>query len=80
LDRVSKEYKMGREKEYEINEKLKITKKEDLDWSIGQWTYYMTKNDDDDDDDDETNHFVLLRHYCVVIVKLGISYGCLVHD
>jgi len=36
LDKVSKEYEMGREKEYEINEKLKKTKKEDLDWSTGQ--------------------------------------------
>jgi len=27
---------MGREKEYKINEKLKKTKKEDVDWSTGQ--------------------------------------------
>jgi len=40
---VNKEHEMGREKEYEINEKLKKTKKEDLDWSTGKWTYYDQK-------------------------------------
>jgi len=40
---VSKDYGIGREREYEINEKLKKTKKEDLDWSTGQWTYYDKK-------------------------------------
>jgi len=34
---------VGRERKYEINEKLKKTKKEDLDWSTGQWTYYDKK-------------------------------------
>jgi len=43
LNKVRKEYGMGREKEYEINEKLKKKKKQDLDWSTGQWTYYDQK-------------------------------------
>jgi len=43
LDKVSKEYEMGTDKEYKINEKLKKTKKEDLDWSIGKWTYYQRR-------------------------------------
>jgi len=35
---VSKDYEIGRERE-----KLKKTKKEDLDWSIGKWTYYQRR-------------------------------------
>jgi len=47
---VKNDYEIWREREYEyeIIEKLKKTKKEDLDWSTEQWTY-TTKNDDDDD-------------------------------
>jgi len=40
---VRKNYEIGREREYKINEKWKKTKKEDLDWSVGQWTYYNQK-------------------------------------
>jgi len=45
LDKESKDYEIGREREYEINEKLKKTKK------IGQQDNgpTTTKNDNDDE-------------------------------
>jgi len=42
LEKLSKDYEIGREREYEIIEKLKKTRKV-LDWSTGQWTNYDQK-------------------------------------